>query len=409
MASWVAIIININGPTGSLMMPKLCNALPTWVEKDYLYSGNRIKMQYNSRQNQGINWCCAAVLALFAASNCEAQSIEANEKNDITKDGVSKKITSTSKLAQPGRKPAPIALNCSDEAVQLSMTPKDRDNSIERQEIEQILKLSGSNHGLTLFNLAQSDVMWWVRVFGSVSIATLPAALHEAHHSVNFALSNCNMGRYSYLLDSKVYISSLRAGDLPSYSIVNDYLPAQFKTSEIGSRYSQYILKNGKSKNTDYSVLLDELVAYIGGASIERGIVQSPSAAWLIPDGMTRLNGNLGGAVEFMLYTLCYLKAMRIGNPDAYSQIETFSIGLLSKIWGMAENELVSSYRYTEFYQSSNILTVPLAALKAVYSDEFIKELDVLNIKHMTLGSWRESYLKGDVDDIAAVNGVAVN
>ena len=75
----------------------------------------------------------------------------------------------------------------------------------------------------------------------------------------------------------------------------------------------------------------------------------------------------------------------------------------------MAENELVSSYRYTEFYQSSNILTVPLAALKAVYSDEFIKELDVLNIKHMTLGSWRESYLKGDVDDIAAVNGVAVN
>lgn len=336
------------------------------------------------------------MLALIGASNCQAQNADQIKKTDAKSINVSHRISSTTKLATPGPKPTPLTLTCSNGVIQLRQIPGSDDNSIERQEIEHVLETLKSSHGLTIFKLAQKDVLWWVRVFGSLTVATLPAALHEAHHAVNFGLSACNGGRYAYILNNKLLFSEFRNGDLPQYHVVDRYLPVQFKTYEIGSRYDQYVLKNGRSNRSDYSVLLDELVAYIEGAGFERRIFQTQEALWLMPKELKKLNGNLGGMVDFMLYTLCYLKAVRLDFPGAYEAIKTKSVEMLSVIWERAENELTASHSIADYHQINNVLTFSHAALRTIYSDEYIHELDLLRIKHLTVEHFSASGAKRD-------------
>lgn len=268
--------------------------------------------------------------------------------------------------------------------------------SEDAQIINNILNSTGNNNSSAIFRFMPEQVMWFTRISGAISIQSLGTAIHESNHIVDAALTHCNNGFATYLFDAHVIETDHKFGDSLQYSIATDMLPEKFKTNSIGSRFHQYIEQNGSHPESDFSILLDELVAYTGAASLDISILRSTEYSWLVDRQVAWLDVNPGGMADFMIYTLAYLKALRINYPEVYLRLQQQpkTLTLLQMIWRAAEKTLMFAYDLTKNANRGGILIVSRDAISEAYSDEFISELDRLRVKHVSVNDWSSSYLR---------------
>lgn len=265
----------------------------------------------------------------------------------------------------------------------------------DAQVVDKILSAENPDHGHRIFIFATEEVMWWVRDIGEISVQSLGVAVHESNHVANALLTKCNGGLATYFFDGYIIATEHKFGDTQQYSIATETIPLKLKDSHVGSRFSQYIEKNGTHTRSDFSALLDEFIAYTGGASLDISILRSKEYSWLVNREITGLDVNFGGMADFMIYSLSYLKALRTSYPEAYLRLrqQPKTLALLQMIWTTAEATLMSAYDLTQTANKDGILIVSRDAIAATYSNEFISELDILKITHAPVNSWNSSYL----------------
>jgi hypothetical protein len=341
------------------------------------------------------NWSIALIqlAVIFTACACAAQ--ELLPVTNIEKPNVSG--NSVPSHTEPAGPMPILAFSDCNELHRLlkENSSKSSIKSEDAQVINDVLNATGNHHVSTIFRLMPDQVTWWVRFTGSISILSLGTAIHESNHIVDAVLTHCNNGFSTYLLEGHVIKTDHKFGDSPKYSIAADMLPLKFKTNSMGSRFHLYIEQNGSHAESDFSILLDELVAYTGAASLDISILRSTEYSWLVDRQVAWFDVNPGGMADFMIYTLAYLKALRVNYPEAYLRLQQQpkTLALLQVIWSAAETTLVSAYDLTTKANNGGILRISRDAIAAAYSDEFLGELDRLGIKHASINSWRTSYL----------------
>lgn len=298
-------------------------------------------------------------------------------------------------IEQPGDFPVASNLSCSQLMKPRTPTAIVTDGEDARLVKKLLLELS-PNYGHELFLIAPDDLMFWVRTMKSISIQSIGVAVHETNHLVNTALSKCNDGFATYWSKNQIFKTEHQTGATEPYSIAAQSLPASLKLDQVGSRYSQYINGNGKHPQADFSILLDELLAYTGAASLEVSIVETGSLGWLVDPKISEFNVNIGGMADFMIYTLSYLKVLRTKYPDSYRNLKrkVKLVKLTQSIWSEAEVTLKAAFDRTTTAGKGGVLVVPREALAYAYSDSFISELDRLGITHMSQKDWYSTYLK---------------
>ncbi len=302
------------------------------------------------------------------------------------------------RVGRPGPYPNTKLISCTeiDGRMTLAETAKVEGDDVE--VVRELLTTTSPDHGLPLFMEVPGVVMWWVRTLGSISAQSIGVAVHESNHAVDAALTRCNRGLATYRLRDKTYKTEHIFGDTPAYAIIGNAIPASLKSPQVGSRYPQYIERNGSHPGSDFSILLDEFVAYAGAASVDLAIAKSKNLAWLVSPQVTGLDVNVGGVADFMIYTLSYLKALRKDHPGSYSILKRQSktIGVLQTIWTIAEKTLVSAYSFTKNAGTGGLLLVSAEAISIAYSEEFLSELDLMGITHMSRSQWASNYLLVD-------------
>lgn len=226
-----------------------------------------------------------------------------------------------------------------------------------------------------------ADVLWWLRTQGALNLSTLPTAYHEANHAIDVALAACNGGRAVYVFDGETYVTEMVRGATAPYVVAAAAVPAAIKAG-APVRYQTYLVRTPRVAANDFTTLLDEFNAYVGAATIEVALANSPLYARFRQDGNAALDGNIGGAGDMMLYVLSYLKVVRTQYPDSYAKIRNSPLLLahLQRLWTASETMLKAAAPYGS--DKGGIYVIPIAALVAVNSPAFIDELDRLKIRH---------------------------
>lgn len=266
----------------------------------------------------------------------------------------------------------------------------------DMQQVSDILKATSPNFGYQLFVRAPSTLMWWVRSQGGpLNLVTIGAAIHETSHHFDFEMMRlCSSDKkLRMILDGDINITDSINGDksTANYSIAAETVPESLKT---GLRFDEYIAKSASVSGNDFAVMLSELNAYTGAAEFEFGLLSSPVYSPLMPR-QSMFDVNLGGQVDFMLYTLAYLKSARLNYPATYTAIQgqPKTIAYMQRVWSRAEANLVAMYPYTTNSGKGNMI-VSKDALAAIYSPGIIAELDSLGITHKPYSAWSENYLR---------------
>lgn len=246
-------------------------------------------------------------------------------------------------------------------------------------------------HGHAELSRLPGYFTWWLRAAGpTVDEITLGVAVHETNHKIDFALRYvCNSdGLARYYVDGQVHATGLLAGTTSNYSIASEAYPAALK-SPRALRFDLYVTGSAASSGNDFSVLLDELTAYAGGAGFEVGLLSNSTYSHLARAG----DFNAGGAADFMLFVQAYLKAARLNHPSTYASIRSSgqTLAYLQFAWSRAERILGAMYPYSVAAGGTQV--VPTDVLAAAYSPEFLAELDALGITHKTAADWSTTYL----------------
>lgn len=228
---------------------------------------------------------------------------------------------------------------------------------------------------------AGDEVLWWVRHNGAIDFNSVATAFHEANHGIDLTLSGCAGGKAVYVFEGRTWPTEIVRGSTPPYPIAAPLLPARFKSGPPG-RYQTYMVNTPATPGNDFTTLLDELNAYVGAAQLEQELVATPLYARFRAEGVLKLDGNIGGSADMMLYLLCYLKAVRAQHPSAYAHIRDSPLALahLQRLWSAAERVIGASAPNSAAH--GGLFAFPQAALDSIYSDEFIGELDRLGIGH---------------------------
>lgn len=247
-------------------------------------------------------------------------------------------------------------------------------------------------HGSSELSRLAGYFTWWLRAAGpTVDEITLGAAIHETNHKIDFALRYaCNSdGLARYFVDGQVHVTGLMAGTTSNYSIAAAAYPAALKAPRA-LRYDLYVTGAAASSGNDFSVLLDELNAYSGGAAFEVGLLSDPTYSYLSRSG----DFNAGGTVDFMLFLQAYLKSARLNHPTTYASIQSSgqTLAYVQFAWSRAERILGAMYPYSVAAGGTQV--VPTDVLAAVYSPEFLAELDALGITHKFASDWSTTYLR---------------
>ena len=226
-----------------------------------------------------------------------------------------------------------------------------------------------------------ADVLWWLRRQGAVNLSTLPTAYHEANHALDVALAACHGGRAVYVFDGKTYVTELVRGSTAPYVVAAAAVPEAIKAG-AAVRYQTYLVQTPRVPANDFTTLLDELNAYVGGATIEVELAGTPLYTRFRADGNAALDGNIGGTADMMLYILSYLKVVRSNYPDSYARIAASPLLLahLQRLWTAAEAMLKAAAPHGS--ERGGLYVYPIAALVAVRSGPFSEELDRLKIRH---------------------------
>ena len=350
---------------------------------------------------------CAAGVAIAAGSSCTviitfspaalgAASASLTFTHNATPNTSTVSLSSfaTATVAAAGSNPVIVAADCSRLLSQAQAVASLSISGADMQQVADILQATSPNHGYQLFARLPSTVMWWVRSqAGPLDIASIGSAVHETNHEFDRAMRNtCNSDHKArLLLDGAVIQTDLISGQLltANYSIADETIPASLKTA---LRY-YYITRSATVPGNDFAIMLDELNAYTGAAEFELDLLSSATYSPLMPQGV-KADVNAGGQVDFMLYTLAYLKAARLNHPATYTAIQgqANTIAYIQLVWARAEANLVALYPYTVLSGAGGMV-VSKDALAAAYSSDFIAELDNLGITHQPLSAWSATYL----------------
>ena len=250
-------------------------------------------------------------------------------------------------------------------------------------------------HGYAEFARLPGTFMWWLRSGStSVDMLSLGAAVHETNHKIDSTLRNlCNTdGLARYFAEGQVYVTDISRNDkLANYSIAGETYPTSLKSSR-GLRYDLYVTAAASSSGNDLSILLDELNAYTGGANLEVKLFSNPTYSTLT----TRADADAGGMADFMLFLQAYLQAARLNHPATYTtlQAQVRTKAFIQFAWTRAERVLAAAYPYSTAASSNNAARIPVDVLRAVYSGEFLRELDLLGIVHKAPADWALTYLQ---------------
>jgi len=261
--------------------------------------------------------------------------------------------------------------------------PEWRAKTPDELALNELLREAPSPQARRLLELVGSEVMWWVRSQGEISLATVPTAFHEANHLIDFKLSACNRNLATYVFAGQVYVTDLVRGATPPYVIAAEKIPASHKSRPLG-RYAPYFDRVKPMPGNELTVLVDELNAYVSTAQMEVDFAATPLYHdFFGPGKALHLDGNIGGMLDFVLYTLCYLKAVNERDPRAYQLIKRspLFIAHLQRLWFDAERILASAQPYST--RRGGYFLIDPDTLDAVYSDAFISELDKLSVQHL--------------------------
>lgn len=296
--------------------------------------------------------------------------------------------------AQPaGASPGVTAANCP--LLTASGIAAPVINGADMQATSDILQAVDPVHSYSEFARLPATFMWWLRSGSDrVDMLSLGAAVHETNHKIDSTLRNlCNSdGLARFYAEGRVYVTDLRKSDkLANYSIAAESYPASLKASRA-FRFDAYITGSATSSGNDFSILLDELNAYSGAANFEAKLMASAAYAQLA----VRADADVGGMTDFMLFLQAYLKSARLSYPATYSTIQGQgqTKAFLQFSWSRAEAILAAAYPYSTSASAANAIRVPVDVLRAVYSADFLQELDALGITHKTAADFGLTYLK---------------
>ena len=329
-----------------------------------------------------------AALAACGGGSDSASSVVTSTPVITSSPGATKVTTLSA-----GASPDVTAANCLILSAPILTAPEI--TGADMQAVNNILLAVDPAHGYSEFARLPATFMWWVRSNGNaVDMLSLGAAVHETNHKIDSALRNiCNTdGLARFFSNGQVHVTDISRNDiLANYSIAADAYPATLKFSR-SFRYDTYVTAAALSSGNDLSILLDELNAYSGGASLEAKLFSSPTYAALT----TRADADTGGMADFMLFLQAYLKAVRQNSPVTYTklQAQTRTKAFIQFAWTRAETILIAVYPYSTAAAAGNPVRIPLDVIRAVYSAEFLQELDMLGISHKTPAEWAPTYLK---------------
>lgn len=244
-------------------------------------------------------------------------------------------------------------------------------------------------HAHNVFIRAPGDfVNWIVNAGGTVDLLSVGVATHETLHKVDTALRSCApvlAAKYQFM--GSQLSTDLEPGTTSNYAIVAETIDPALTSAP---RYSTYIATASSSNGNDFSVLLDELAAYTGGAYTELQLLQQGKVG-----GTTgSLDANLGGMVNFMVYLENYLKSARLNHTAQYDAIKNSAatVATIQAIWSRAEQVLQDGYSFTA--SGDPKLIVDGAYFKAAYSAGLLAELDAIGVTtHRSASDWAGTYL----------------
>ena len=244
--------------------------------------------------------------------------------------------------------------------------------------LNDLLKRSQSAQTTRLLEMVGDEVMWWIRAQGETSMSSVPTAFHEANHVVDFQLSACNANLATYVFAGQTYVTDLARGSTPPYAIAADQVPAPIKARPVG-RYQPYFVRMKPMPGNDFTTLLEEFNAYVTAAQLEIDFATTP----LYRELPGTFDGNIGGIVDFMLYTECYLKVVSERDSQAYLRIKKspLFIAHLQRLWSDGERMLKGARPYLA--KRGGMFQIDQEILDMVYSEAYISELDKLSVKHL--------------------------
>ncbi len=189
--------------------------------------------------------------------------------------------------------------------------------------VQQILDKIKAEPASRTFDDARNVFMWWIRLTGEIGLASVPLAGHETLHYINKRIRSCKGNATLFILDGHEYSVGVERTATPNYSILMAEWPVSRLKSGTNDRFNRYVVSAGQHKGNDLYALLDEAAAYATGAAIEVALLsQFPRSDLMqgLPDG-SKLDGQLGGAVDFAAYLGYYLIATKKADPGIYQAI----------------------------------------------------------------------------------------
>lgn len=263
------------------------------------------------------------------------------------------------------------------------------------QHIHDVLQTSDPVHAYQVFIRSPDIFMNWINLG-----ATLSSSVHEANHQIDFKMETCTYPFESkYLFMGTAYPSGLKFGDTAHYSIVEETIDPALKNS---SRYEIYIEGHKDAKGNDFTVLLDELNAYVGDSWFQ---IQFQNSGLPKENDVYKTDQfQVDGVINFMVFLQYYLKSARLNHEDTYQAIRTNSSVLshIQRLWSSAESILKDAYPLILSDWSSTYIffswdeATGLDYLKAAYSEDLLSELKRLNIYYLPESVWKDTYYSYD-------------
>ena len=282
--------------------------------------------------------------------------------------------------SSPGLKPTYNAAACG--RLLILGTSAQSDVQPDAVAIAKLIAESGNIHAAKLTVSMTPSFLWWLRAFRPISFTTMPVAIHETNHDIDNALTKCNNGYSTYYFKGNVWTTEIRAGVFPNASVAATYVPTRFHDRSPLSRFTKYLVESASHAN-DFSTLIGEFNAYVGAASFELNLTATSGYADLARAGVTAYDGNFGGMVDLMMFTLGYLKFIEL-HPATSDVLRSSPLVIthIQRLWTESEKIICAIAPYTNGHGGTLVMRTD--KIDAIYAVDLISTLDRLQIKHMT-------------------------
>jgi len=203
--------------------------------------------------------------------------------------------------------PPPVDINsCQSES-------RGHELQIENSSVFLPLSKIDSPHLTGVLEKGAPTLNWWLRSQNEISHVTIAVATHETTHWIKKKLTACSGGAQTYYFNGKIWATNLRQGETRHISIALRTLPTRYINKQT-RRLERYLLLSQRTPGNQFTVLLDELLAYIGSAQTELALVEAQRSD-LVASGIKIFEGNISGSTELLLFTLAYLTSLEEASP----------------------------------------------------------------------------------------------